>query len=173
MAKCDYCGTTILFGGRRQGDLRFCNDRCQKAGVLIAISRQLPESLVQQTIWETHRGVCPKCGGPGPIDVHTSYRVWSALLITSWKSRLHVSCRSCGVKAQLIDAGFSLALGWWGFPWGLVVTPIQIGRNLVGAASGPDPSQPSAKLEKAVRIRLASQAAIAAQAAQKSVSPVG
>jgi hypothetical protein len=50
----------------------------------------------------------------------------------------------------------------------LVVTPIQIGRNLVGAASGPDPSQPSAKLDKAVRIRIASQAAAAAQTAQKN-----
>lgn len=87
MAKCDYCGTTILFGGRRQGDLRFCNDRCQNGGALISISRQLPESLVQPKIWEIHRGLCPKCGGPGPIDVHTSYRVWSALLVTSWSSR--------------------------------------------------------------------------------------
>lgn len=173
MAKCDYCGTTILFGGRRQGDLRFCNDRCQNRGALISISRQLPESVVQQKIWEIHRGLCPKCGGPGPIDVATSYRVWSALLVTYWSSRPHVSCRSCGVKAQLLDAGFSLALGWWGFPFGLVVTPIQIGRNLFGVASGPDPMQPSPKLETAVRVGIASQAAAAAQRAQKSASPAG
>jgi len=72
-----------------------------------------------------------------------------------------------------MDAGFSLVLGWWGFPWGFLATPIQIGRNLVGVARGPDPMQPSAKLEKAVRIRIASQAAAAAQAAQKSASPAG
>src|SRR5208282_2398740 len=157
MANCDYGGSTILFGGRRQGDLRFCNDRCQRAGALISISRQIPEGLVQQKTWEVHRGLCPKCGGPGPVDVHTSHRVWSALLLTSWNSRLQMSCRSCGIKAQLIDAGFSLVLGWWGVPWGLVVTPIQIGRNLYGMAKGPDPSQPSAKLEKAVRIGIASR----------------
>lgn len=28
MAKCGYCGTTILFGGKKDGDLRFCNDEC-------------------------------------------------------------------------------------------------------------------------------------------------
>lgn len=173
MAKCDFCGTTIIFGGRRQGDLRFCNDRCRQNGALLNVSKQLPEGLVQQKTWEIHRGLCPKCGGPGPVDVHNSYRIWSALLITSWNTRPHVSCRSCGVKAQLLDAGFSLVLGWWGFPWGFLVTPIQIGRNLVGAAKGPDPSQPSAKLEKVVRITIASQAVAAAQTAQKGPAPIG
>lgn len=26
----------------------------------------------------------------------------------------------------------SLALGWWGFPFGLIFTPISVGRNLLG-----------------------------------------
>jgi hypothetical protein len=48
-----------------------------------------------------------------------------------------------------------LFLGWWGFPWGLIMTPIQIGRNLYGMASPPDPSRPSAQFEKVLRMTMA------------------
>jgi hypothetical protein len=49
-------------------------------------------------------------------------------------------------------------LGWWGFPWGLLLTPIQIGRNLYGIANPPDPSKPSAQFEKIVRMNIAAGA---------------
>jgi hypothetical protein len=83
--------------------------------------------------------------------------VWSALFLTSWKSRPHVCCRSCGIKSQLGDAVFSLVLGWWGFPWGFIVTPIQVVRNVVGVARGVDPSKPSGQLENVVRLGIAAQ----------------
>ena len=137
MAKCAYCGTTIIFGGSRQGDLRFCNNECRNAGTLLNVSQQLPADIVREQMWAFHQGNCPKCGGRGPVDVHMSYRVWSALVVTSWSSRPHLSCRSCGVKSQLEDAAFSLVLGWWGFPWGLIATPIQVGRNLYAMSRGP------------------------------------
>ena len=47
-----------------------------------------------------------------------------------------ISCRRCGLKSQAAGAAFPLVLGWWGFPWGLVVTPVQIGRNIGGMTSG-------------------------------------
>jgi hypothetical protein len=167
MAKCDYCGSTIIFGGKRQGEQRFCNQRCQGQGTLLAISHQVPEHVVHESVWNVHQGKCPKCGGAGPIDVHVSHRVWSALFMTQWRSTPHILCRGCGVKSQLMDAGFSLALGWWGFPWGFILTPVQIGRNVVGIFKGPDPTQPSAQLEKIIRINIAAKA-VQANAAAKS-----
>lgn len=158
MAKCDYCGSTILFGGKRDANGRFCNQKCQQRGAMLAVSRQVPESEVQQQMWSIHQGACPKCKGAGPVDVHMSYKVWSALLITRWSSQAQVSCRSCGVKSQAADAAFSLVLGWWGFPWGLVMTPIQIGRNVHGMLSF-ESSTPSPQLEKAVRMSMAAKAA--------------
>lgn len=155
MATCDYCGTTILFGGKTWEGLRFCNERCQHAGVLLAVSHQAPDHLVQQRLWEVHQGACPKCQGPGPVDAHMSYRVWSAGVLTSWSSRPHVGCRSCGRKSQLTDVAFSVLLGWWGFPWGFIITPVQIVRNLAGVFRSADSSKPSAQLEKLVRIELA------------------
>lgn len=159
MTKCDYCGSTIVFGGKQNGQLRFCNDRCYQSGALIALSRQIPDNVVEQQVWKVHQGLCPHCSGPGPVDVHVSHRVWSALIVTSWKSQPRLSCRRCGVKSQLGDAAFSLVCGWWGFPWGLVFTPIQVGRNLAAVAKGPDPTKPSERLAKTVRLGLANQAA--------------
>lgn len=170
MAKCDNCGSTILFGGKRQGNLRFCNARCAGQGALLAISQQVPQNIVSESVLKVHQGPCPKCGGSGPVDVHVHHRVMSALVITSWRSTPQISCRSCGTKAQLIDTGVSLLLGWWGFPWGLIFTPVQIVRNITGMLRGPDPLQPSPQLEKSVRMSIASQA-VARQKAQPAATP--
>ena len=158
MAKCEFCNSTILFGGVRDGQLRFCNEKCRNQGALLFASQQVPENVVQQAVWEVHRGPCPKCQGSGPVDVHTSHHVWSALVLTSWQSTPHISCRRCGIKEQLSDAAVSIALGWWGFPLGLFVTPVQIARNFVSMMRRPDPNEPSANLSKIVRLNMASQA---------------
>jgi len=159
MAKCDYCGSTILFGGKQAGQQRFCNDRCLHSGALVTLSHQIPDSVVEQQVWSVHQGRCPRCNGPGPVDVHVSHRVWSALVLTSWRSQPRISCRSCGVRSQLGDGLFSLVCGWWGFPWGLLFTPIQITRNLVGIARGPDPASPSPQLTRNVRLSMAARSA--------------
>ena len=157
MARCDACGTTILFGGATINNMRFCNQRCAQRGQLIMISRSIPPDVVRKSIDDLYRGACPRCGGPGPIDVRMSYRIWSALLLTQWNNRPHVCCRSCGVKSQLGDTLFSLALGWWGFPWGLIMTPVQITRNITAMVKDRGESGPSAQLENVVRIGLAQQ----------------
>jgi hypothetical protein len=158
MTKCDYCSSTIIFGGKHDANGRFCNQKCQGRGALLAISRQIPESVVREQIWKIHQGPCPNCGGMGPVDVHVVHKVWSALLLTSWSSTPQVSCQSCGRKSQFTGIVFSLVLGWWGFPWGLLLTPIQIGRNLVGIGRSADASTPSPQLQKTVRMMLAAQA---------------
>ncbi len=157
MAKCGYCGTTILFGGSRDGNLRYCNDRCMTQGRLAVYSQAIPEDYVQKYVWEVHQGSCPKCRGNGPVDVHTSYKVWSALLLTSWSSEPQVSCRACGVKSQVGNLFFSLLAGWWGFPWGLIMTPIQVCRNLFAIFRTRDPIHPSPELANILRISLAAQ----------------
>src|SRR5207237_723035 len=122
MARCDHCGSTIIFGGKRDVNGRFCNKKCQARCGLLAISRQLPEATVQEQVWKAHQGLCPKCSGAGPVDVHVSHKVWSAVFLTSWSSTPQISCRSCGLKSQLTGTAFSAILGWWGIPWGLVLT---------------------------------------------------
>jgi hypothetical protein len=173
MAKCDYCGSSIIFGGKREGELRFCNDRCRSNGRILLLSRQVPDGVVRESAKKVHQGKCPKCQGPGPVDVHVTHRVWSALFLTSWRSIPQISCRSCGRKSQLGGAAFSLLLGWWGFPWGFIITPIQIGRNVFGMVTGPDPDQPSAQLEKAIRMNIVSNTLAAASAKPPGAATTG
>ena len=158
MATCGSCGTTVLFGGATIGQTRYCNAKCAQRGQILTYSQQIAPDVVRDSVSRVHRGACPRCNGPGPVDVHASYRVWSALILTKWQSFQHVACRSCGMKAQLGDTLFSLALGWWGFPWGLVMTPVQVARNIGAMLKNPSESGPSPRLENAVRVSLASSA---------------
>lgn len=155
MARCDYCGTTIIFGGVTDNDLRFCNDKCHQEGFLLSVADQVPDDVMLQQVANVHQGHCPKCRGPGPVDVHTSYLVWSAFVITSWQSRPQVCCSACGIKSKLGGALLSAVFGWWGFPWGIIATPIQVTRNVIGLFSAPDPTTPSAQLENMIKINLA------------------
>lgn len=163
MATCAHCGSTIVFGGRTANGMRYCNDSCMQAGLgqlqqdpVFRLAAQLPPETVQAALIETHSGTCPRCQGAGPVDVHESHRVWSALVMTQWVSRQHVCCKSCANKAQLTDIAFCTFLGWWGFPWGILMTPIQVVRNICCMASGPNPMKPSEELERIVRLHVAS-----------------
>lgn len=165
MAKCDYCGSTILIGGTREGERRYCGASCAVKGRTAAASRLVPDDVVRAETAKLHAGPCPKCKGAGPVDVHTSYRVWSAAVLTRWSSHPQLCCRSCGNKARGLSAAFSLVLGWWGFPWGVLLTPVQVIRNIVGLFGGPDPRTPSPQLAGIVRMHLASRVAASRGAA--------
>jgi len=157
MATCPYCNSMIVFGGVRDGDLRFCNQKCHQAGALIRLARTVSADDVRKRVDAVHQGACPKCQRVGSVDVHTSHSVWSALIMTTWKSTPQVSCLSCGKKAKLKATLSSLFLGWWGFPWGLVWTPVQIGRNLWGLTQSPSSFAPSEQLERIVRLSMAAE----------------
>lgn len=172
MANCGYCGTTILLGGVRQGNLRFCNTRCQQNAYVLRVAQRVPPNVLERQIEEVFRGNCPKCRGLGPIDVHKVHRVWSALFLTQWSSSPQVCCRSCGTRGQVGGMLFSLALGWWGFPWGLVLTPVQVARNIADIFAGPDPSRPSNDLRKLVQVTLGLQMIQASQKQAASAPPV-
>lgn len=146
MARCALCGTTILFGGTRVGDDHYCNSACQAQAASIRVASLLPDDVIEEAVTSVHAGPCPRCGGSGPVDVHTSYRVWSAVFLTSWNDHPDVCCRWCATKNKLVSMAFCGVFGWWGIPWGLLATPIQLGRNFLGLFRGPNPDIPSREL---------------------------
>ncbi len=158
MAQCSVCNSSILFGGVRDGENRFCSKKCHRQGLRVSASSQIPDNMVQQAAWEIYQGSCPKCQGSGPIDVHTSHQVWSALFLTSWRNTKRISCRRCGIKAQLGDLAFSFVLGWWGIPFGVLMTPVQIVQNFISMVRETDKAEPSAKLVKMTRLKMAERA---------------
>jgi len=159
MARCEACGTRILFGAVKHGEHRYCSAKCVKEAAWIFASKTVPDAEVEREVRSVHQGICPKCKGPGPIDVHTSHKVYSVLVLTSWSSHPIIACRACGHKQQLKHAIYSFVMGWWGFPFGLIATPVQVIKNVGGmiGLTGPDPSTPSPALTRAVRLTLAAR----------------
>jgi hypothetical protein len=144
-------------GGVTQGQERFCNATCRNNASILNLSKSIKPEDLEQKIEEVWRGKCPKCGGYGPVDIHKAHQVWSILVLTRWSSRPFICCRSCGTKQQIVGLLVSSVAGWWGFPWGLILTPVQITRNIIGMCGGPDRSRPSADLRKAVQLHIGSQ----------------
>ena len=155
MATCDYCDKTILFGGKRDAGFRFCSEECLELGAMLIMGSKLPHEVVIPAVQSVHTGLCPECNGSGPVDVHMSHKIHSFLFYTSWSSTPRVCCRSCGKKSQAGGILYSLLLGWWGIPWGIIITPVQIVRNIKDLIYPPDPSSPSKRLEEIVRVDLA------------------
>ena len=158
MATCGYCKSVIIFGGKRDGEFVFCNDRCHEKGRdFLRVLSRLSKGKVATYTRQVYSGPCPSCDGPGPVDVHTKFWVWSIIFMTSWGSNPEICCRSCGVKNQIFAIIGNFIFGWWGFPWGLLLTPIQSIRNIIGIFSPPPPSRPSKKLTHLLRLDLAQQ----------------
>ena len=154
MATCASCGKTIESGGIRLGDRSFCDGTCLDKARMLEGAPPTAGRGVANSARQIHSGPCPICRGPGPVDVHDAYWVWSALVLTRWGSRQQVSCRRCAVKAQVGGIARSAILGWWGFPWGFVLTPVQIGRNVIAILNPPSPEEPSDRLRAIARDHL-------------------
>lgn len=159
MAACAYCKSTILFGGAKAGGLAFCNNECLANGRVVLAAQAIPEHVVAAHARSVHGGTCPVCNeSRGPVEVHTVHKVTSYLVMTSWSSSPRISCAACGRKRQFGALLHSLLLGWWGFPWGLLMTPVQITRNVAGMLRGGNTAEPSPQLQHMIRLGLAAQA---------------
>ncbi|MBB6244018.1 hypothetical protein HDE79_003493 [Rhodanobacter sp. MP1X3] len=157
MSQCNNCGKSILFGGRTMEGYRYCGASCSKSHPLHRAAEQIPANILQQYVEQWRNGPCPRCKRQdGPIDVHSHHRVHSFVLMTQWHTQRSVCCRRCGRRGQIGSAFYAAALGWWGFPWGLLVTPIQIARNISGICRR-QPERASADFERVVRLQLARQ----------------
>lgn len=157
MTRCGYCNSVVLFGGSKTDEHTFCNDECLEQGVYLSTLKQIPKSELDAYVKEVHQGVCPECQGNGPVDLHTSYRIWSILIMSTWTSRPHISCRSCGMKEIIKDSFISILFGWWGFPWGILMTPVQFVKNIVALVNAPAPTRPSEGFTKIVGLDLAAR----------------
>lgn len=166
MSACNNCGKFILFGGRTIDGQRYCGPGCANSHALFQAAARIPADVLQQHVEHWRNSACPSCKQQGrPIDVYSGHRVHSFLVMTQWSTKRKVSCRRCGRREQLVSALYSATLGWWGLPWGLLVTPVQIVRNVAAAVKG-EPARPSAEFERIVRMQIADRHSQAGQAAE-------
>lgn len=158
MAMCDSCDSTIVFGGKKEGLYRFCNDKCYQKGYIQSGRASVPPQLIAQEAMKIRQSSCPICSGPGPVEVFTEHKIWSAIYLSCSSSRAFLCCRACGRKKQLMATLFCGTLGWWSLN-GLILTPFQIIANLSAMLKAPNPTYPSLELEKIVRTKLATDLA--------------
>lgn len=153
MARCAYCGET-MFGGKKVGRDVFCNELHYQLSLKAAAAVEIPDDAVRREAESIHRGPCPRCHGPGPVDVHVSHHVLSIVVLTFSSSKSMVSCRPCGRRSQILALIASLIGGWWGIPLGPIFTPIQVVRNLKAIFAEPT-AGPSPQLRVWVRQQMA------------------
>src|SRR5205085_235600 len=153
MANCDYCGAFYRGGAIRDGDYRFCTGPCHQRGQsLTAILADVPEAEVSARIADVHTGPCPRCAKRRNVDIYDSFRTWSALVYTKWETRSHLCCRICARKHQISDLIFCLYAGWWSSPFGLLIGPFQIFRNIREMLHRSSIAGPSKRLQQRVRM---------------------
>jgi hypothetical protein len=150
---CDYCGTFFRGGSMKRGRYQFCTGQCLENGQVLEILDHVTPAKIDAQIEAVRAQACPTCRGPGPVDVHHSHTVHSLLVYTSWKTKTHFCCRACARQEQAKALAYCLLAGWWGFPFGVLLTPWQIMRNIFGLMRSSD--RPSRELERVVKLDLA------------------
>jgi hypothetical protein len=155
MAICDYCGSSYRGGAIKEGPYRYCTGHCRDRGMmLLRHLERIPEAQIENAIWKAHQGPCPECGKSVSVDVHSSYRFWSALIYWSWKSKSTVACRECARARQSEDLVLSALSGWWSPP-GILITPFAVVLNIVALCRRFDADNPSDRFRKLVRMSMA------------------
>ncbi|RDZ28726.1 hypothetical protein [Lysobacter silvisoli] len=155
---CDRCGKSCGASAVGNGAQTFCSTACRRLTELMEAAAEFDDDDVHRHALVLQRGACPGCLRQGtPIEVRRSYHVWSAIFLTRWGTSQKVRCRRCGIRNNLTDAAFSATLGWWGFPFGLLMTPVQILRNLGEMLISDRPRPPSRELLELARLDLGQQ----------------
>ena len=156
MARCRNCKGIVLFGGESDGEHRYCSKKCLDQDVLRETSDLIPQDLLDERVHAVHQGRCPKCKNDGPVDVHQSYTLWTILYVTHTTTHQHLCCRGCARGTQFWAIIRSMLFGIWG-PFGILLTPIQIVRNMAGIIGGPPAYAPSGPLFQLIRRATAEQ----------------
>ncbi len=158
MARCQNCNAIIVAGAVKHGSLRWCSNDCRRRSATRDVATIVPDAVIDKTVLDIFHGRCPQCKGDGPVDLRSSYVVWSAFLFTRFYNDSKLCCSKCGRINKVKSFFISGIAGWWGFPTGFVVTPVQLVRNLIGLTDA-DTRDPSAALREFVSIELLHKAA--------------
>jgi hypothetical protein len=154
---CDYCGTSLRGGYiSSESGQRFCSDRCRESLYFIEAAGDIPHDKIMDATHALWKGRCMRCRLKGSkVDFRTHYWVHSMVFFTAWGSKVDMCCRGCGIKKNVQGMAYSLLLGWWGMPFGLFITPIQVTRNIRQMFRRD--LQPSAQLQGVARLQVAKQ----------------
>jgi hypothetical protein len=157
-SECDFCGSSARFSALLDGGQRFCSKNCLRNARLMEVSEDISEETIFQHACRIKESPCPLCQQlSSKTEVRRYYRVWSIGILTSWVKRTHICCLSCARKTNFGSLIFCTLFGWWGIPWGLIITPAQIFANISEMFKSRSESPPSEELIQAARLDLAAK----------------
>jgi hypothetical protein len=148
---CPTCDKTVLFGGVKDGNKKYCSKECIEKAEINKVAEKIPDDDVDKMTNKIRNDRCPVCRRKKIIDVHKSYSVFSLFFFTNYETRQHMMCKSCAIKRQLLALLSSSLFGWWGFPFGLIMTPVQIIRNIFELFVNPGKNGPTALMTQNIR----------------------
>ena len=74
---------------------------------------------------------CPSCGTSiAKLNGTMTSEVMSVIFFTQYNRKLKIACPDCLDKANNNALTKTIALGWWGIPWGIIRTIKAIGHNI-------------------------------------------
>jgi len=156
--ECDFCGNSARFSAILDEGQRFCSKACLRNARLLEISEDIPTETIFQHACRIKESPCPVCQrSSSKTEVRFYYRVWSIIALTSWVKKKHICCLSCGRKTNFGSLVFCTLFGWWGVPWGIIITPAQIISNIAEMFRPRSEPAPSEYLIQAARLELAAQ----------------
>ncbi len=153
MARCDTC-SALIFGGKKVDGRRYCNARCRDRGEAARVALAVDPEILDELLVALFDGDCPRCGGPGPVDVSVTHKAYSLFVVSWWKSDEVVACRRCGRRSQTAALIQTAVLGWWSWS-GIFITPVMMVRSVRGLSKSFDPEVPSEALEKHLTLKAA------------------
>ena len=155
MARCAHCKKFIL-GGKKEGHLRFCNDKCHQDGFLAPLAAQAAPTAVSALLEQMRWQACPVCGGEGPLDIHTVHTAWAYIVRTSWKDQPLLACSQCGTASIRRGIASTALLGWWGLA-GMFVAPWQLANGFRSLARTRKLNGPSEELQRLAKLAVADE----------------
>ncbi|MDI9239559.1 hypothetical protein QLQ15_11655 [Lysobacter sp. LF1] len=156
MGTCYTCKQTIALGGIKAHGFRFCSKAChaQKASFLERLAAIPQQEVEIEAARMRTEGRCARCGCSRGVEVHHALFVWSVILVTFTRKNTITACIACARKQQALWTIGTLLAGWWGIPFGLIMTPVATITNVVHLIRSHTRSKPSAALKEYVRERL-------------------
>lgn len=156
--ECDFCGSSARFSALLDEGQRFCSKACLRNARLLEVSEDISKEEIHDHALRIKNSACPECHqSSSKTEVRRCYRVWSVGIFTQWTNRTHICCHSCGRKTNLGSLMFCALFGWWGIPWGIIMTSAQILANVTEMFKPLANPAPSEALIQAARLDLAAK----------------
>ena len=87
---------------------------------------------IKKNVFEYMNSTCPICGKNNGINALEIGDVISFIIYTKFKEKIIIGCNDC-IKEEIIKSNlYSIFLGLWGIPFGLIGAPLTVFSNIMG-----------------------------------------